>query len=269
MPKKDSRLLLAKFNDQMERLYELLRIVEDIRLAPEVLEPDPVDIVNNAVGEKKNGGPQSGDMNDGKWSGEASRGGGFRMEDQQVNITFGEEQQKEKVKKEVPTWITESTVADAAQDAVAAMGPSMGLVEEDDTLDQVPDDEITNLLLRHEKTNKEKGGAAAGGVVIPGDDSDSDNRSDDSDMEQGQDNVDRDAAILAATFAGNDFKEDEEDVGVMEDDSDGDDDIPTINVGGEEYDITDVTTEVIAKMTTEEMEKYNQLYQDFYKDMYD
>ena len=32
---------------------------------------------------------------------------------------------------------------------------------------------------------------------------------------------------------------------------------------------TDVTTEIIAKMTTEEMEKYNQLYQDFYKDMYD
>ena len=36
MPKKDSRLLLAKFNDQMEKLYELLRAVEDIRLAPEV-----------------------------------------------------------------------------------------------------------------------------------------------------------------------------------------------------------------------------------------
>eukprot|EP00092_Neocalanus_flemingeri_P019379 GFUD01020993.1.p1 GENE.GFUD01020993.1~~GFUD01020993.1.p1 ORF type:complete len:432 (-),score=178.57 GFUD01020993.1:117-1412(-) len=265
MPKKDSRLLLAKFNDQMEKLYELLRIVEDIRLAPEVLEPDPVDIASNAVGEKKNG-PQSGDMNDGKWSGESSRGGGFRMDDQQVNITFGEEAHKEKVKKEVPQWITESTVADAAQDAVAAMGPSMGLVEEVDDLDQAPDDEITSLLLRHEKTNKEKG---AGGILIPGDDSDSDNRSDDSDMEQGQDNVDRDAAILAATFAGNDMKDDEEDVGVMEEDSDGDDDIPTINVGGEEFDITDVTNEVIAKMTTEEMEKYNQLYQDFYKDMYD
>jgi len=267
MPKKDSRLLLAKFNEQMERLYELLRIVEDIRLAPEVLEPDPVDIMSNTagVGEKKAGGPQSGDMNDGKWSGEASRAGGFRMDDQQVNITFGEEQQKEKVKKEVPTWISESTVADAAQDAVAAMGPSMGLVEEDN-LDQAPDDEITSLLLRHEKTNKEKGGS---GIVIPGDDSDSDNRSDDSDMEQDGDNVDRDAAILAAEFASNDFKQDDDDVGVMDDDSDGEDDIPTINVGGEEYDITDVTTEIIAKMTTEEMEKYNQLYQDFYKDMYD
>jgi len=268
MPKKDSRLLLAKFNDQMERLYELLRIVEDIRLAPEVLEPDPVDIMsNNTMGERRtNNGPLSGDMNDGKWSGESTRGGGFTMDEQQVNITFGEDKQKEKVKKEVPTWITESTVTDESRDAVASMGPSMGLVEEENNLDQAPDDEITSLLLRHEKTNKEKG---ASGVVIPGDDSDSDNRSDDSDMEQGPDTVDRDAAILAAEFASNDFKEEEEDVGVMDDDSDGDDDIPTINVGGEEYDITDVTPEVIAKMTTEEMEKYNQLYQDFYKDMYE
>lgn len=31
MPKKDSRLLLAKFNEQMEKLYDLLRIVEDIK----------------------------------------------------------------------------------------------------------------------------------------------------------------------------------------------------------------------------------------------
>ena len=29
-------------------------------------------------------GPASGDMNDGKWSGESSRKGGFRMDDQQV-----------------------------------------------------------------------------------------------------------------------------------------------------------------------------------------
>ena len=31
MPKKDSRLLLAKFNEQMEKLYDLLRTVEDIK----------------------------------------------------------------------------------------------------------------------------------------------------------------------------------------------------------------------------------------------
>lgn len=44
LPKKDSRLLLAKFNEQLETLYILLREVEGIKLAPEILEPEPVDI---------------------------------------------------------------------------------------------------------------------------------------------------------------------------------------------------------------------------------
>ena len=34
---------------------------------------------------------------------------------------------------------------------------------------------------------------------------------------------------------------------VMEDNSDEADDIPTIKVGGEEYEITDVTNEIIAR----------------------
>ena len=74
--------------------------------------------------------------------------------------------------------------------------------------------------------------------------------------------------MLALHIAGNDM-DDVEGVEVMDDDSGEDDDIPTIQVGGEEYDITDVTHEIIAKMSTEETERYNQLYQDFYKDMYD
>lgn len=44
LPKKDSRLLLAKFNEQLQPLYDLLREVEGIKLAPEILEPEPVDI---------------------------------------------------------------------------------------------------------------------------------------------------------------------------------------------------------------------------------
>ena len=137
-------------------------------------------------------------------------------------------------------------------------GPSMGMVQDDVDMDEAaPDDEITNLLLKHERTNKDK-------VVIPGaDDSDSDNRSDDSDDEQPGD--DDEAALLAATFAGTNDKDDDDGVEVMDDDSDENDDIPTINVGGEDYDLTDITPDVIAKMTSEEMEKYNQLYRDFYK----
>ena len=44
LPKKDSRLLLARFNDQMAPLYSLLGEIEGIRLAPELLEPEAVDL---------------------------------------------------------------------------------------------------------------------------------------------------------------------------------------------------------------------------------
>ena len=76
---------------------------------------------------------------------------------------------------------------------MSAMGPSMGLVEQEAAGQAEPDDEITNLLLRsiirfcienfiinsrHER-QKGAGGAVAG--LGAGDESDSDNRSDDSD----------------------------------------------------------------------------------------
>lgn len=261
MPKKDSRLLLAKFNDQMERLYELLRVVEDIKLAPEVLEPDPVDISNTKSAQDRRNGPASGDPNDGNWTGERSRGGGFRQDDQQVNITFGDKETNKVAKKEVPIWISESTVMEKkepGEDAVAAMGPSMSMVTEE-TAATEPDDEITNLLLRHERTNKVQ-------AVIPGvEDSDSDNKSDDSDVED-NDTVERDALLLAQRF-NEDAMEEEDAVGEMDDDDD--DELPVVKVGNEEIIVTDVTKEDIARMTTEEMDRYNQVYQDFYSHMYD
>ena len=86
--------------------------------------------------------------------------------------------------------------------------------------------------------------------------------------------MDRDAALLAATFASAEREDVVEDVEVnvfsrgllsdlkkseisqhlqqvMDDDSDEADDIPTIKVGGEEFEITDVTHEIIARFGLE------------------
>ena len=237
-------------------------------MAQDLLDPSPVDFSVNEAGVKKllsdvAGGAAVG----GNWSGELTRtGGGFKADEQDVKITIGEEEKRQRQQKDVPIWVRESTVSGEPEtEASVPSGPSMGMLE--DNLDNAEDattDEITDLLLRHERTNKDKS------VVIPGNDTDSDDKSDDSDVENTGDGVDRDAALLAATFTTNTVEDDDDDnVEVMDDDSDENDDIPTINVGGEEYDITDVTPDVIAKMSAEEMEKYNQLYQEFYKDMYD
>lgn len=40
----DKKLLMARFNEQMEPFYSLLRDVEGVRLEPSLLEPEPTDI---------------------------------------------------------------------------------------------------------------------------------------------------------------------------------------------------------------------------------
>ena len=44
LPSQDARTLMAKFNEQIQPIYDLLRNCEDIKLAPEILEPEPMDI---------------------------------------------------------------------------------------------------------------------------------------------------------------------------------------------------------------------------------
>ena len=44
LPEKDARTSLARFNEQIQPIYELLQECEEIKLAPALLEPEPTDI---------------------------------------------------------------------------------------------------------------------------------------------------------------------------------------------------------------------------------
>lgn len=46
LPKKDARTLLARFNDQMKPIFDLLRETDDMKLDQSVLEPEPTNIEN-------------------------------------------------------------------------------------------------------------------------------------------------------------------------------------------------------------------------------
>lgn len=113
MPKKDSRLMLARFNEQLQPLYDLLREVEGIKLAPEVLEPEPVDIdfIRGIVKPNESGQSEV-------WSGEATRSSGFAVEETRVDIMIGDVDPTENTapKKERPIWMTTSTVISNDQD---------------------------------------------------------------------------------------------------------------------------------------------------------
>lgn len=151
LPQQDSRLMVAKFNEQLEPLYELLRAVENIKLAPECLEPEPVDI-DTIRGTNK---LQKGAANNGseQWSGEATRNQGFVVEEARVDVSIGDANTMETTKtKERPIWMTESTivgaensndVADLQKVIQASTGSaSRNRKETDDTL---------SILLQNEK----------------------------------------------------------------------------------------------------------------------
>lgn len=131
MPKKDSRLLLAKFNEQLQPLYDLLRDVENFKLAPECLEPEPIDI-ETIRGQLKpqHKGPGGGEV----WSGEASRSSGFAVEDTRVNVSISDanEDTNQLARKDRPVWMTESTVVSGDYDPQVSNDDSSSLLDKPD-----------------------------------------------------------------------------------------------------------------------------------------
>ncbi|XP_054014940.1 general transcription factor IIE subunit 1 [Hylaeus anthracinus] len=251
LPKKDSRLLLAKFNEQLEPLYILLREVEGIKLAPEILEPEPVDI--NTIRGIDTRKPSSLRAPGEQWSGEATRSAGFMVEDTRVDVTIGDESADDNAtnrRKERPIWMMESTVinSDSQADGVNTqeniLDKAAATATNATMTNNKQGEDIMSVLLAHEK----KGGtnaAAAIKSVLPQESSDS------SDNEE--------VAEMQAIDTG--------DVETM--DSEDDDLVPTVTVAGKTVAIADVNDTLIAEMTPVEKEAYIQAYQEYYSHMYD
>lgn len=241
LPKKDSRLLLAKFNEQLEPLYILLREVEGIKLAPEVLEPEPVDISTIRGLDKRS------QLNlQENWSGEATRNSGFVVEETRVDISIGEESNAlhNAKRKEAPIWMTESTVIsnDSTIDSNRQITDSVVDTITDSTTNSGKTDDIMSVLLAHEKRATTNTANAVRSLP---------NESDSSSDEM--------------TEVKND---DIGDVETMEsEDEEDDSSVPTVTVGNKTYNITDINDSIIAEMTQAEKEVYVQVFQDYYSHM--
>lgn len=46
VPKQDTRAMMIKYNNEMDVLFKLLGEAEGLKLSPELLEPDPIDIAD-------------------------------------------------------------------------------------------------------------------------------------------------------------------------------------------------------------------------------
>ncbi|KAL6260587.1 general transcription factor IIE subunit 1 [Pogonomyrmex barbatus] len=252
LPKKDSRLLLAKFNEQLEPLYILLREVEGIKLAPEILEPEPVDI--NTIRGIDSRKPSSLRAPSEQWSGEATRMSGFMVEDTRVDVTIGDESPDDNAanhRKERPIWMMESTVINAdgsqpdgvnAQDSI--LDKAAATATNTTTTNNKQGEDIMSVLLAHEKKGSTNS-ATSIKAALPQESSDSSDNEEDAEMQ----------AI---------------DTGEVEAmDSEDDELVPTVSVGGKTVAITDVNDTLIAEMTPIEKEAYIQTYQEYYSHMYD
>lgn len=152
MPQKDSRQMLARFNECMQQFYDLLRAAENIKLAPECLEPEPVDI-ETIRGNNKALSRNVANNGTEQWSGEATRNQGFVVEETRVDVTIGDANQSEAVKaKERPIWMTESTIvtSEAVNDTDSALqhAAQSSSVASRGRRDN---EDIMSVLLQHEK----------------------------------------------------------------------------------------------------------------------
>ncbi|CRK86246.1 CLUMA_CG000188, isoform A [Clunio marinus] len=260
MPKKDSRLMLARFNEQLQPLYDLLREVEGIKLAPEVLEPEPVDI-DFIRGIAKPNDASATEV----WSGEATRSGGFAVEETRVNITIGDADATDSLipKKERPIWMTESTVVGTndledqndpesllekvAQTSSQSNSWSNSKTSSSSTKNKKENEEnIMSVLLAHEKQTTKANTDAIKNLNTNDNDSSGDSSGDD------DDEIDRTEIP---------------DISIINDDDDSDDDVPTVMVGNKPYPVSEVmdNTDLIAKMSPHEKARYIQICQDYYE----
>lgn len=155
--------MLARFNEHFQSLYDLLRQVENIKLSPECLEPEPVDI--DTIRGTNKGANRYANLNGSElWSGEATRNQGFAVEETRVDITIGASNAPEAVKtKDRPIWMTESTVitndnkSDAADSQASAQPATTARGRKDN-------EDIMSVLLQHEKQPGKSNSTSAAAV---------------------------------------------------------------------------------------------------------
>nr|XP_026250962.1 general transcription factor IIE subunit 1 [Urocitellus parryii] len=164
MPKKDARTLLARFNEQIEPIYELLRETEDVNLAYEILEPEPTEIPALKQSKDRSATPAGAAGLAGGHHREAWTTKGPSYEDLYTqNVVINMEDQDDvhrtslegKSAKERPIWLRESTVQGAySSEEMKEGGIDMDAFQEREEGRSGPDDneEVMRALLIHEKT---------------------------------------------------------------------------------------------------------------------
>ncbi|XP_061092903.1 general transcription factor IIE subunit 1 [Conger conger] len=281
LPKKDARTLVARFNEQIEPIYVLLRETEDINLSPDLLEPEPAEIpalkqsrerAAQAAGGAAGAGP--GAPHQETWS---TRGSSYAdLYTQNVVISMDEPDQQRrqaaegKAPRERPVWLTESTVQGAYSetDALNNAGEDAGGNRQGEGgRDSQPNEneEVMRALLIHEKRGAggaaggASGGAGAGPHLSAANASDSESDTSESD----EDTPPRPPARSGG------HREDEEEEEEDEFEEVGEEE-PMVLVGGRSFSYHAVSQrpELVEQMSPQEKEAYIEMGRNLFQNMF-
>ena len=244
---------LALFNEQMEPIFKLLRACENINLAPEVLEPEPTLVQLKAAANRAHSGSTKGG-----WSNDRRT---IDLYDQSISVNFGVSGEKTESKipaKELPVWMSQSTVYE--NDPAKVAGGSDKMVKKVQNMKdtkQAGDTDILSDLLAHESVAKKAKLAA---------DNERGNESEDSEP----DSVQNEPQLTGET-SNMTAKTGRDEVGEMDSSSDDDGDGEAmVKVGNEMIPISKVVNDhsITERMTPEEHEQYLHLYNKYFEQFY-
>ncbi|XP_033028942.1 general transcription factor IIE subunit 1 [Lacerta agilis] len=273
MPKKDARTLVARFNEQIEPIYALLRETEDVNLAYELLEPEPMEILalkqskERAASALANSSLSSGQHRE-AWS---TKGPSYEdLYTQNVIISMEDQEDlhqpanEGKPPRERPVWLRESTVQGAYDpDEVKEGGQDTDMLQEGEegqaSLDN--NEEVMQALLIHEKKTPSASVAAMGGIAPLSATNASDSESETSESDE---DSPPHVATAATTLYGLTEEDDDDEFEVVTED-------PTVMVAGRPFYYSQVTQrpELVAQMTLEEKDQYIAMGQRMFEDMFD
>ncbi|NXS70066.1 T2EA factor, partial [Pandion haliaetus] len=257
LPKHDARTLLAKFNEQIEPIFVLLRETEDIVLPYNLLEPQPMEIpeLSESFDQKVGSSVLESCSRPEKWAERSSSFGNMYTQNLVIDVRDSEPKKKirEKATKEQPIWMSQSTVegaTTATNNSCCVLGVNASEETKESVKETVTENEIIKTLLIHESkslTSTDQAPVVRSKLPESGSDT----------SESGEDGKHSRAGMKVA---GSNFEQEEEE-------TQG----PILMVAGQPRSYGEVSEkpELVSLMTNEEREAYIKVGQEMFQSVFE